>query len=357
MAGPKVLIAGLACATALSLGGCAAYVVPAHPNPGNVTLTRAAATSTPFDITGYAEDGDTTKAQLKASTKAMTMVGVDGVNLTPDGDGITAPDDTVLGLLHDAHAEGDTAQLLVSNYSDAIGDFDDSLAEKMFGDPAKMTDVVTAITNEVTTDGWDGITIDLESLNGWGAEGHTRDDNAGLDAFVTQLAAAIGAERISICLTATEGSYADLGYDLATIGSHVGHVVLMAYDQHGPTWSKAGAVGGYPWVKASLNQLLKGVAASRIQLGIAGYGYSWAHGKQQKTGDQYSDKQARAYVKKHHATAHWSSTQKEWHATLANGTVIWWSDAKSYKDRKALAKSKQLGGIAVWSLGQSDPLR
>jgi spore germination protein len=71
----------------------------------------------------------------------------------------------------------------------------------------------------------------------------------------------------------------------------------------------------------------------------------------------YADKAARAKVKAAHVTAHWSSTQREWHATFRTGTVIWWSDARSYRARLALAHSLKLGGVAVWSLGQSDPLK
>jgi spore germination protein len=316
----------------------------------------ASAASAPFRVTGYAEAGGTTTARIAASAKALTMVGVDGVNLTASADGISPVDPTALTLLRQAHKQGEKAELLFGNYSNDLGDFSDPLAETMFASPSKMDAVVTALKAEVATDGWDGITIDLESLNGFGADGHTRDDNAGLDSFVTRLRAALPSSSISICLVATTDSYADYGYDLTTIAASTDHVVLMAYDQHGPTWSDAGPVGGYPWAKSAVKLLAKGVAAAKIQLGIAGYGYSWTHGRMQSDGDQYTDKGARAKVKAEHATAHWDSVQKEWHATFKNGTVIWWSDAKSYTARKALAKSLHLGGVAVWSLSGADRL-
>jgi spore germination protein YaaH len=61
-------------------------------------------------------------------------------------------------------------------------------------------------------------------------------------------------------------------------------------------------------------------------------------------------------VKKDGATAQWDPTQQEWHATLGDGTILWWSDARSFAAREALARSLHLGGVAVWSLGQGDPL-
>ncbi len=186
----------------------------------------------------------------------------------------------------------------------------------------------------MTSQGWNGITIDLESLNNFGAAGHTRDDNAGLDAFAKELRAALPKSSISICLIATTGSYADLGYDVTTLGASVDHVVLMAYDQHGPTWSSAGPIGGLPWAKSSLKALTRALPAAEIQLGIGEYGYSWPSdsvGGSPRGGGPYTVAQARALVKKNHATARWDSTQQEWHATLPDGTTIWWSDARSYR--------------------------
>jgi spore germination protein len=316
-------------------------------------FTSCAATTSSFHITGYAEEGATSNAQLAASAHQLTQVGVDGVNLTPDGAGVTAPDDAARRLLAEAHVHHLTASLLFSNWSDAINDFSDPLAERMFDSPANIHSAVKALVGEVKAGGWDGVTIDLESLNQWGASGHTRDDNSGLVSFVTALRSALGPRSLSICLTATTGSYTDLGYDTSVLAQHVDDIVLMAYDQHGPTWSKAGPVGGFPWVNASVASLMKTVPAAKIQLGVGEYGYTWPkHG----TGTTYSVTGARALVKSHSATAVWSPSQLEWHSTFSNGETIWWSDGRSYAARLALARRLHLAGVAVWSLGQSDPL-
>jgi spore germination protein len=313
----------------------------------------------PFRVTGYASTGLTTNAQLAASRKAMTMVGVDGVTLTPDAGGVSPVGAANLKLLQESHKLHKSAELLFSNYSDTIGDFDPNLVRTMLNSPADRRTVIAQLATDVKSEGWDGITIDLESLNNFGAAGHTRDDNAGLSAFAKELRAALPKASISICISATTGSYQDLGYDLASLGPSVDHVVLMAYDQHGPTWSSAGPIGGFPWAKASLRGLTRVLPASEIQLGIGEYGYSWPNGSVNGSphgAGPYSDAAARALVTKDGATAHWDATQQEWHATLSNGTSLWWSDARSFAAREALARSLGLGGVAVWSLGQSDPL-
>ncbi len=325
-----------------------------------VALTAGcAAAATPFRVTGYASTGATTTAQLVASRKVMTMVGVDGVSLTADAAGVSPVGSANLTLLREAHRLHKTAELLFSNYSNTLGDFDPDLVKTMLNSPADRSTVIADLVADVTSQGWNGITIDLESLNKFGAAGHTRDDNAGLDAFAKELRAALPRSSISICLIATTGSYADLGYDLSALGKSVDHVVLMAYDQHGPTWSSAGPIGGLPWAKSSLKALTRALPAAQIQLGMGEYGYSWPSdsvGGSPRGGGPYTVAQARALVAKNHATAHWDSTQQEWHAKLSDGTTIWWSDARSFASREALARAMHLGGVAVWSLGQSDPL-
>lgn len=359
----------LAAATvfALLLAGCSAAQPASAPSASAIPISAPSAPAIPrsapsasatptstFRVTGYAEAGDTTPRQLAASSGALTMVGVDGVNLTANGDGISPVSASALSLLHESHRLGTSAELLVGNFSAELGDFDDTLAEKMFASPDHLASVVSAVASEVTSSRWDGVTVDLEGLNGWGAAAHTRDDNVGLVSFVRALKAAMGAASVSIAVTATPAGYADLGYDLAGIGRYADHIVLMAYDQHGPTWSAPGPVGGTPWVTASLKSLMRGVPKSKIQLGIAGYGYDWPGDA--TDGTQFSDAAARVFVARHHGTPRWDATQQEWHSSLADGTRIWWSDARTYRARFALAKSLHLGGVAVWSLGASDPL-
>jgi spore germination protein len=323
------------------------------------TAGCAATPAVPFRVTGYASTGATTNAQLAASRKAMTMVGVDGVTLTADAAGVSAVGSANLELLREAHHLHKSAELLISNYSNTIGDFDSNLVATMLNSPAKRTSVIHALAADVRSQGWDGITIDLESLNNFGAPGHTRDDNAGLVAFAKALRAALGKKSISICLSATTGSYTDLGYDLSNLGRSVDHVVLMAYDQHGPSWSSAGPIGGFTWAKSSLHGLTGVLPAAKIQLGIGEYGYSWpagAAGGVPRGGGPYTDAAARALVKKSNVPAQWDASEREWHATLPDGTILWWSDARSFAAREALARSLHLGGVAVWSLGQADPL-
>jgi spore germination protein YaaH len=71
--------------------------------------------------------------------------------------------------------------------------------------------------------------------------------------------------------------YRDAGYDFARLTPQLASVVLMAYDQHGPTRSKPGPVRRPSLELQALDALIAGgVPTARIDLGVAGYhGYSW----------------------------------------------------------------------------------
>lgn len=347
-----VLVAG----TGSSIASAQPIGTPSAPKPAPLALDAPAATQpaasvySKLRVTGYAE-GWTTKAQLTASAKALTTVSVDGVNITRDGSGITAVTPEVQTQLKRARAAGKRAELLVGNFDDRISDFSPEIATRLLDSPTHIRSVVADLVAEVKKHRWDGITVDLESLDAT--------NTAGLSRLVTQLDAALAAvsakKTLSIALMATTSSYARLGYDLAVLNHHADNIVLMAYDQHGPWEDAPGPIGGYSYVKKTLAPLIRAVTDSRIQLGIAGYGYSWPTDGSE--GEAYSPRQARALVKKDGAKAIWSSTYREWHATLDDGTILWWSDARAMTTRTRLAASLGLGGIAVWSLTLTDPLK
>src|SRR4051794_15790526 len=112
----------------------------------------------------------------------------------------------------------------------------------------------------------------------------------------------------------------------------------MAYDQHGPGDSGPGPIGELSWQRTGLRLVLSQVPAGKVDLGVAGYGYSWS-----PTGavTQLSDQQARDQAS---ANARFDTAAGEWTATLPDGTVLWWSDARSFTQRMELAVSEGVHG-------------
>lgn len=329
-----VLVLAAVVTAGLVLTGCAG---PANADPG---------TPDGFDVTGFQPEG-ADPALIDANAAAVDVIGVDGLLLSPTGTRVTTPSRDAKTQRNRAHARGLTAQLLVSNYAD--GDFSEPIARKMLRSPANRAHVVRSLAADVRTGGWDSIMIDLEALDAA--------DASGLTAFARELRAAVGDDvRLDIALSAatTPAGYARLGYDVRALAAPLDHLTLMAYDQHGPWEPDApGPVGALAWASKSARALARLAPADQIVLGVAGYGYHW---KGPRPSGQLSDDDARRRVRKAGVIPTWDATAGEWTATLPSGEVLWWSDARSLRERVALAERLGLTGVAVWALDLSDTL-
>ena len=308
-----------------------------------VSVALAAPSASALSIEGYVYGSAGGRHAYRDDRAVVDVAGVDGVVLRADADGISQVGDGARSVLRAAHRHDDTAELLVSNYSGALGDFDPALAHTMLTTPRHRRHVAAALAHVVRRDGWDGVQVDLESLGAG--------DKDGLVAFVRRLRSELPRRaEISMAVMSSPKArgYARHGYALRRLGD-VDRFVLMAYDEHGPGWSGPGPVGALPWVRTVLHALLQKVGRQRVDLGIAGYGYRWTD----SGGHTVSDRGARRLAGDH---AVWHPGAGEWSARLPGGDRMWWSDARSYRLRLALAKRRHLHGVAVWQLGSADPL-
>ncbi|MCW2797778.1 glycosyl hydrolase family 18 protein [Nocardioides sp.] len=323
---------------------------------GCTTLGAGPASSRPSDVrgpstlavTGFILDG-APDSLVHQNAGALANLGVDGVQVTSDGRNVSAPSVGAKRLVATAHTDGLTAELLVSNFSSKTYDFDPEIGARLLRNPAHVKRVAGELAGFVAAQDWDGIAIDLESLR--------RGDADGLLLLIDELQSRMDpAKTVSVDMMASSSlpEYRARGYKLGAIGQAVDVLAIMTYDFHGPTWSGPGPVGPLPWQRDVLDVLLTKVASDKIDLGVAGYGYTWPkHG----TGHSVSVKKARALVAADGAHAVWKAQAGEWKATLSNGTVMWWSDGKSYDRRATLAAEYGVHGLALWRLGSTDTLR
>jgi spore germination protein len=295
-------------------------------------------------VTGYAGDW-TSDSVLDAQAPALTDVGVFGIDVATSGDAVAPPSSAALGLLDTAHADGLGAELLVDN---GAGD-PTTVASRLLTSRAHRARVVAQIVGLVTAEGWNGVTVDLESL--------APRDAQGLVGFVARLRSKLPARdelAVDVTATPTRAEYPELGYHLAGLAK-VAQVVLMAYDEDGP-WSGPGPIGGLPWQRASIAAVLHDVPAHRLVLGVATYGYSWPSGARVHDGVAVTDGGAAALASRSDRRPRWVRVQGEWTVRLRDGTVLWWSDARSVAVRLKLARADRLAGVAVWQLSSANLL-
>jgi spore germination protein YaaH len=295
-------------------------------------------------VLGFQSEG-TSPTRIDRSARAMTLVGIDGVDL--DGPGsVSRPDAPARRQLARAHADGLPGVLLVGNWSNRVNDFYEPLAYRTLRSPAEVDRAASALARVVRGEGWNGVSVDLESLR-------PRDQN-GLTRFVSDLHQKLPPnDSLTICLQASTSlsGYTASGYDLHGLAASADQIVLMTYDDHGPWENTPGPIGPLHWQRASVQALEQVVPARQIFLGAADYAYAW----RPHSNDSLSVAQARSLVARWHARARWVSGVGEWTARLRDGSTVWWSDARSIRRRISLARVLGLHGIAVWSLA-GDPL-
>ncbi|HXP32975.1 MAG TPA: glycosyl hydrolase family 18 protein [Acidimicrobiales bacterium] len=313
---------------------------------GGVRLPGATASdlAAPWDVMGYVEPGAGAGAAIDANRGAVTSVGMDESSVTANGSGITAPDRSWVRRIH---AVGAKAEFLVSNWSNQSNGFSAALAADVLQTAGHRDSVAQAIASDVVEGGWDGVTIDFESIR--------RADRADLVTFVAGVRARLPRRAILVVDIPASSSASDphlAPFDDRGLARHADELMLMAYDQHYPG-GPAGPVAGLAWVKASLGVALRSVPPSELQLGEAGYGYRWyPDGRATSVGDA----QARRIAARNGVHPTWSAARGEWHATLPDRSVLWWSDARAQALDTAVAAQAHLRGIGVWQLVQSDPL-
>jgi spore germination protein len=295
--------------------------------------------STPLAVLGFQEDSSPTRL-IDENAKAMTLVGVDGVDIYGFGQ-VDTPAPVDRKQLARAHAHGLPGVLLVGNWSDKANDFSEALAHRTLGSTQATDKAAQTLADDVANQGWDGVSVDLESL--------LPKDTAGLTRFVSDLHADLPtSDSLTVCLSASAhySDYAAMGYDLPALAASADQIVLMTYDDHGPWENTPGPIGPLAWQRASVAALEQDVPAAKIFLGVANYGYGWRpHSR-----PSLSVAQARALAARFHAVPHWIAAAGEWRAKLSDGSTLWWSDKRSMSVRLHLARTLGVHGIAVWSL-------
>lgn len=340
------LAVALAAALALTLASCVSpRGIDGIPRRAVAPKPHSAPPSHPL-VTAFEPSWDD-GAVLKASKAAVNMVAISGIDIAPGGEAVTAPTAAVLRQIKLAHQLGKKAEVLLLNYQGGVG-FSDEVAKSMLSTQAHREAAAASLAGVVSDAKLDGVMFDLEALSA--------SDAAGLTAFAAALRADVGPGihlDAAIQASTSASGYARMGYDIAGLLTSLDTVTVMGYDQHGtfnPT--NPGPVGELTWQRKVLAALLLTAEPGQVDLGVAGYGYRWAADGTHTVGDI----RARRLVAAANVVPTFDEQRGEWTATLPDGQIFWWADARSIAMREQLAASLGLHGVAVWSMALSDPV-
>jgi spore germination protein YaaH len=256
------------------------------------------------------------------------------------------------------------------------GDFAQEDFRKLLKNAAAKESMIGALVRACKENGYTGFQFDFENV-------HWTDRDA-LSELVGEAAAAFHRESLQLTIAAVpnapgapagEGGFAAWiyenwrgAYDLKTLAQSVDLICLMTYDQH-TRWTAPGPVAGWAWTTGNLDYALKFVPAQKLSLGIPLYGYHWFAGTPVKSDEKSGDKpnpsaeyigtdDALDLAKAYGGHVEWDSTDRAaWFYFYRADMREWifFTDARTFRDRYKLVKERGLQGFCSWVLGTEDP--
>lgn len=266
--------------------------------------------------------------------------------------------------------------------------FDDSPSGTMaavFADPTTRAAHVQTVVDLVVNGGYDGVDIDYEKF----AFSDPRDTWASIRpnwiAFLRELDAQLeplGKQLIVAVPPVYDGGTTDASgywvYDYASMGEIVDRIRVMAYD-FSFAGGEPGPIAPIEWVRGLVDAITELVPPEKIDLGIPVYGYDWVVSI---TGtcpaDQQPETRAMSTVRAARTVAErgivpvWDPETMERRfdyvdtlsGTDSAGTPVsctvnrrvHYLDAVAIHRRAWIAHRNDLHGVALWALGNDDPL-
>lgn len=264
-----------------------------------------------------------------------------------DGSVQPAGDPAALGrALRAAGSRRLSTYALVHNYQN--GTFDSDSVHRLLSDPQARRRAVENLALEAARYGVTGINLDFENV--------PPSDREALSAFVRDLAERLHRDGRKLTV-ATPAKSSDgpasahfAAFDYEALGRYADGVWLMTYDQHYRT-GPPGPIASVEWVEKVVRHAVSRIPSHKILLGLPAYGYEWGDGEAARA---LTYAQAMSRLDRLGATLRWHPTYKVPYFTVGSRHV-WFENRYSAGYKLLLVGRYELGGIAIWRLGQEDP--
>ena len=258
---------------------------------------------------------------------------------------------------------------------------------KLLSVPTTRTQVVKSITNLVVANNFDGIDLDFEGFafsDGTASWAATR---VNWVAFIQELSTSLHGLGKLLSVTTpvlfdpATGKKGYTVYDWASISPMIDRLRIMTYDY---STSSPGPIGPITWVEQSVSYAVSVVPASKVYLGVPGYGRDWVTkvdgvcpssvasviipGAKAAT---FVMRDAANLAASYGATPTYNNSfaevtfsyQKVYSGLSSSGLqtsctasrTAWYQNAQSYAARAQLVAKYRLGGITAWTFGMEDP--
>jgi spore germination protein YaaH len=253
----------------------------------------------------------------------------------------------------------------------------------LLANPNSRTNIVQTIKSLVIKYNYDGIDLDFETF-------YTQDGRSSWVtlkpnwiAFIKELSTALHDQGKLLSVTtppdfAPETKRAGNSvYSWAEIGPLIDRLRIMAYDF---STTSPGPIGPLPWSEDAVKYAVTQMPASKVYLGIPGYGRDWITKVDGVCPKDFATsvvvgakatvimREALALATGNNATPTYSEinaestfTYKKTYVDPTNSAsfctasrTVWYPDERSYTARTNLVGKYRLGGIAVWTFGMEN---
>ncbi|HOB43482.1 MAG TPA: glycosyl hydrolase family 18 protein [Bacillota bacterium] len=230
--------------------------------------------------------------------------------------------------------------------------FNQSDIHSMLNSKAARERAIRDIYDLVKKNGYDGVNIDFENV--------PPGDRRVLTQFMQELRSKLGPAGYKVTMS-VPAKYKDSpssawigAFDYYALGKVCDQIMLMTYDQH-TSGTGPGPVASVQWVEKVIKYAMTQMPKKKILVGIAAYGYDWNTSTNRAKAISYS--QAIRTAERHGTKISWDNASQSPYFRYKSGNVtreVWFESADSMSAKLKLVKKHDLGGIAIWRLGQED---
>lgn len=246
---------------------------------------------------------------------------------------------------------------------------------KLLTDPNAQGAMISELIAACKENGYTGFQFDFEDVN-W-------TDQQAFSAMMGAAADALHKQNLEISVATVPNAPGRAGetgfdawlyenwqgvYDLKTLARSADFICLMTYDQH-TRWTAPGPVAGWDWTVENVDYALKFVPANKLYVGIPLYGYHWFAGtparitpanpieKPNPSAEYISTPDALDLARAYGGHIEWDPRDRTaWFYFYRDNMREWifYTDARTFRERYDLAKRRGLGGFCSWVLGTED---
>lgn len=210
--------------------------------------------------------------------------------------------------------------------------------------------LVQNIVNTSLELGLDGVNIDFEGLTQECGEHYVQ--------FLRELSVLCRSSGLVLSVDNYVPFHFNNYYRLDIQGQVADYVIIMGYDEHWISGGEAGSVASLDYVSNGLDKTLEQVPAQKVVNALPFYMILWKTEGVSVTGQYITVNNLQDYLQRMNIEPIWDEITCQNYAEWQSGDAtyqIWVEDEESIAAKLDVMRVKNVGGVAVWKLGNGTP--